>query len=1681
MKRIAFMLKLTVAGLLFSLGLHAQTGATFSNPIDVGTYGVGSFSYTDTKTTNGYGNDYASSGYPFYGQASEDIFYRVTLLGDAQLTISHCNSGLSDTYLHVLNEDGSHFQSLDDYGPLCSGTKASMSLSVPAGTYYIVSEGYGSSNGSITTQINISIQSIAVVQHLNFIRTWTAHKPFTSFGEVISDSRSPQEITQVTDYSDGFGRMVQRVARQLSPQQKDVVDLHQYDNAGRETRRYLPFASNAVQSGDVTDDGNFKQNGLAQQTAFNQGLFPNESFYYSQVDLENSPYNRTLKRYPQGNSWVGSSRGEGIQYLVNTDIDNARIWNIAAAQGSLPSTSGHYQAGQLYKTIRTDEKGLQTIEYKDKEGRVVLKKVQLTAAADGGGGSPHAGWACTYFVYDGYNNLRFIITPKAVELIDGSWTISSAIADGLCYRYEYNVSDQVVIRKIPGAGEEWFVFDRRKRLVMSQDANQRNLQKWVYYQYDGLDRLTATGLMSDPSNYNNLGHHQNAAASSSSYPNLSGYATEVLTSTYYDNYNWTAGTGLPSTLDQSNVNNTNYFYQPSNAAFPYPQPIQQSSMTRGMITGTKTEVMGSNGSSYLFTVNFYDDKGRKVQSQGQNVSGQIDKVTVQYDWLGNTLRTLEEYRVNNSSLETHNVLTKLQYDNKGRVTGISKLLNSNVGGTAVNGTEKTIATYQYNELGKLKTKTLGTNSSNAPLETLTFDYHIRDWMAGINKNFVQQGGSGNYFGMELAYDKTASVNGSTSYSAPNYTGNVTGLIWKTKGDNVARKFDFGYDNANQLALADFTQNTEGSTWDKTYIDYSVNSIAYDVNGNITALNRNGFNLGGPANIDNLTYNYGNSGVGNKLQNVLDQSNNPLSKLGDFHYAGSKSSSAVDYAYDANGNLSADANKSISSILYNTLNLPAEVTVSGKGTISYVYDAAGNKLKKIVQENNATVPYNGTNYQTNITTVTTYIGGLVYKSVSFSNPALNALQLPQTLQFISHEEGRARIVNLASGNKGFVYDYSIRDNVGNVRVMLTDEQQQDTYPAATLEGGAVGTEQKFYNIVNDANHIIPTSSLPWYASASGSNYQNNNGIPSPPDPTINRTGTSSYLYRLNGATGDRFGMGIALKVMAGDVISVLGRSVWHNNGQTTSNTYPISNVLTSFLNAFGGTSVVTGKGTANGAVLNTHTPTTSNLSSWLNNVPAPGGQAPKAYINWVLFDEQFKPVQSGSGYDPVSVSADVVKAHVVNGINVTKSGYLYVYCSNESNQDVYFDNLQVVHERGPLLEERHYYPDGLAMHGISSAAFGKLQSNYGYQGKELEASEFFDGSGFDQYDFHARYYDPQLGRWWAADPSNQFASPYLAMGNNWINGTDPSGRWFGIDDLIFAGVGAIINVASQALSGNINSFGDFAGYFITGALAGEATLYGGPVAGGAVLGLGNNLTSQLSNGATLSTLNVGSLLMSTGIGAVTGGVSGAISNTITPYVSNALASVTNSPVLQRALTGAITGAITGGTLGGVSSLINGGNFWTGFGNGAASGAVTGGLAGGISGYKDAKKYGFNPWTGRPELLDDITEYSVMKTSLQIWNPKIKDGIYVDAANMKMVKGAYEIQNYSWKDFVRVLTDGTMINPTTNQPITAPTPGQPLILNSAGATYTFYARTFNAEIGLFIKFTDAPYIYKFQFNR
>jgi RHS repeat-associated protein len=876
-------------------------------------------------------------------------------------------------------------------------------------------------------------------------------------------------------------------------------------------------------------------------------------------------------------------------------------------------------------------------------------------------------------------------------------------------------------------------------------------------------------------------------------PVPSGYSYVPLTYSYFDNYSFTSRTYNTANNGKLDKGNNTY---------AEPLPASATVFTKGLSTGSKIRVIENatdlSQGKWLETVTFYDNKGHAIQQQSDNYKDGIDYKTSLYDFSGNLLCSYLVHNNPAAGVSNFRVKTNWEFDHAGRVKLIKKTLNDDASKTRL------LVYNEYDALGKLKTRKLGqkTDMTGNPitisdpatdntnwLETDSYAYNIQGWLKGINWNYATGPTSSlvNYqdnkwFGMDLSYDWGFGT-------VEQYNGNISGQRWVSAGDKKERAYGYSYDPASRLLKADFTQNFGGGTspnWTTAdpnsnfRINFSIKmgdnqtNDAYDANGNIKRMQQWGLQLNTSKVIDDLLYKYEKNEVSNKLQYVTDQTGTADNKLGDF----TDNNSADDFGYDLNGNMITNLDKRISgntgidqttggAIVYNYLNRPWKINIKNtnntdKGSITYIYDAAGNRLEKRVKEEPAAY-----NNNTAKTTTVSYMSGFVYSD--------------NNLQYFSHEHGKVRPG--PNSQQPYVYDYFLADHLGNTRMVLTDEQLQNTYPVATLENNAAALtiEQGVYNI-NTAN-IVNNTSIPGFTDGAGNPhpanvYYNNNG--NPPYNTNNQANTgaqSARMYKLNGATGDKTGLGMALKVMTGDQVNIWARSYYHTNGANPNNTYTINATtaaLANFLSAFAGTQPLLDKGIA-GSALNGSPVTPTDVNNWLNSVPVPSS-VPKAYINWILFDEQFRPVTSNCGFDPVHSTTDQLKFHQQT-VTISQSGYLYVYCSNESDINVYFDNLQVVLNRGPELEETHYYPYGLAMAGISASAANKPENTIKYNGKELNHNEFTDGVGLEEYDFGARFYNPQIGRWSVVDPlssKNRRWSPYNYAYNNPLRFIDPDG-------------------------------------------------------------------------------------------------------------------------------------------------------------------------------------------------------------------------------------------------------------------------------------------------------------------
>jgi RHS repeat-associated protein len=625
-----------------------------------------------------------------------------------------------------------------------------------------------------------------------------------------------------------------------------------------------------------------------------------------------------------------------------------------------------------------------------------------------------------------------------------------------------------------------------------------------------------------------------------------------------------------------------------------------------------------------------------------------------------------------------------------------------------------LAHNDYNELGELVDKQLHSTDNGASyMQSVDYRYNIRGWLNSINNAALVNNGTNNdddddFFGMELGYETNIGTNAQTMFN-----GNISAIKWSNFGAPegiTERAYNYGYDNINRLKSAG--HKIKNVVWADAGNSVKVDNIVYDYNGNIKSLNRRDL-LGG--NMDLLTYSYG-TGINqsNKLLSVTDAGND-LEGFKDGNASGN------DYLYDANGNMYQDLNKGIQHIWYNHLNLPDSLDMGGGKTIKYTYDAAGVKQRQTIYEGSV------------VKKQTDYIGGFIYEDT--------------VLQLIQHAEGRIVPPRGDTGGE-FVYEYHLKDHLGNVRLTFTTEPGEDAY-TATLENATQQQEQADFH--------------PSYDNITRSNA-------SIYDHTDN--GSSTYSLMLDGQPNRIIGLAKSMQVLPGDTVNmqVYGKYL----AATATNNNLATGLFPAITGAFGLTASATGE------LLNAY----NALEGLFGAGPliGPGDweddNAPKAYLNYILFDKNF--VAYDMGFNQINIDAledGTDKTHDVLSLEaaVTRPGYIYIYLSNENSKqiEVYFDDLTIKHKHTAVIQTDDYYPFGLAIAGLSGRTENKVENRFLYNGKELQTD-----LNLDWYDYGARMYDASLARFTTIDPLAEVLqeawTPYHYVKNNPVKYMDPTG-------------------------------------------------------------------------------------------------------------------------------------------------------------------------------------------------------------------------------------------------------------------------------------------------------------------
>ena len=580
-------------------------------------------------------------------------------------------------------------------------------------------------------------------------------------------------------YYDGLGRPFQTVNKAIENTNKKGVSLatlQEYDAAGRETKTWLP----AVITPDYLAPASFKSSAPASHG--------NDSRPYQEAVYETSPQNRIVKQYGAGADWH-SGHPVATEFMGNSATAQLRCTRYKVTSAGALEASGDYANGTLNVTRTTDEDGNMSYTFMDKIGRTLLeRRMNGSEALD------------TYYVYDNYGNLCYVLPPA----INGN--ISTDNLNLYAYQYNYDGCNRCIRKKLPGTQYIEYVYDNSDRLTFSQDGSQRALsaQNWTYYKYDQLNRLTEQGLCTNK---------------------VTTSGTTVHIMNYYDSYSFIGTQGFTGSNFSTDT----------------------SGYGKGALTGQM--VAGINGNP-VWKAFYYDIRGREVKRVESNAMNGYDVTTTSYSFTNKPLTLTHVHTSGSKSLtEVHTY----SYDYADRLSKVQHKLDNN--------TIVTLAEYTYDDLGRMEQKKLGGTAHSSTYsynirswltgitgskftQTLTYNngtagYNgnitAMDWTAdgdshsytftydGLSRLLNATHGAGRFTERVTSYDKNGNIKGLQRYGQ---TGASTyGLI-----DNLSYTL-----NGNQLNRVDDAVNASAYNGGFEFKDAvkQANEYAYDNNGNLT--------------------------------------------------------------------------------------------------------------------------------------------------------------------------------------------------------------------------------------------------------------------------------------------------------------------------------------------------------------------------------------------------------------------------------------------------------------------------------------------------------------------------------------------------------------------------------------------------------------------------------------------------------------------------------------------------------------------------------------------------------------------------------------------------------------------------------------------------------------------------------
>ena len=669
-------------------------------------------------------------------------------------------------------------------------------------------------------------------------------------------------------YYNGLGLPEQTIQVQASPNGQDIILPIDYDIALRDdAKNYLPYVA-------VSSDGRKQVSPFTDQQEFYKRLYgtADSERSFTEKLYEASPLNRVLKQALPG--YVKDHEVVYTEFNYRTNTAN-EVRRLAIGVNDELICGGYYDAGMLACTVSTAPDDHIVQNFTDKRGLTLLNRTfDDDEPID------------TYSVYDDYGRLRWVVTPEGSYLLSDSLTVpvDDDFAEKYCYVYTYNDRGLMTEKRMPGREAESMFYDKNDRLVMSQDGNLRAKKQWIVYLYDAFGRIEKQLLGTKPDSTDGpiWAFENNPLFLYMTFTNDP--TVPLLRSCTYDTY--------PSEVQAAGLD-----FQPIEGLTATDGESLRYDNATGSLTYEKLAVLANDTiTGYHQRACYYDYKGRVIQTVERDTEDGILCTSQRYDFVGNLIAQRESYT---RAGKTDDIDRTFTYDDRGRLLSET---------TQVNGGELAVVDYEYDELGRLSGRMLGTVEEQS-------DYDIRSWLTAKSSEL---------FDMSLRHS---------------YTGNITSWQWQHKGDpsgdGPQNRYEFTYDDLSRLTHTDQYVNGER-------VRQNVERhLSYDRNGNLLSMIRyeNG------EEQCNMKYQYQGNHLYRYMEDELvdvDFGADTVTMLPSvLRFENLKPWLAL-HEYDANGNVTKDWERGL-DMSYNCLNLLEYASDNDANAINYCYLADGTKL------------------------------------------------------------------------------------------------------------------------------------------------------------------------------------------------------------------------------------------------------------------------------------------------------------------------------------------------------------------------------------------------------------------------------------------------------------------------------------------------------------------------------------------------------------------------------------------------------------------------------------------------------------------------------------------------------------------------------------------------------------------